>query len=304
MITNFYLGTVAIDLTYQCPFRCLHCFNTSGEHPKEFVELTDEEWLNVIKDVMKINVGQLSIGGGEATIRRKLLLDIANKIMQAESEIEIAIVSNGYFIDKEFARDLFMANIKSVQISVDGFEESYERIRQMKGGFKKAINAIKYLLSENINTAVSFAPTTFNIADLDRLIDYLYKLGVRVFRCQPLMMLGRAEIFLKNYVPTYENYRTIANILDDKKNKFPDMYIEWGDPLDHLVRGRIRQGQLSYVTIGGYGDIYVSPYLPISFGNVKKHSLHEYLESGLRDVWSNAFLRKVTEKINDTIIVI
>ena len=114
------------------------------------------------------------------------------------------------------------------------------------------------------------------------------------------MMLGRAEIFLKNYVPTYENYRTIANILDDKKNKFPDMYIEWGDPLDHLVRGRIRQGQLSYVTIGGYGDIYVSPYLPISFGNVKKHSLHEYLESGLRDVWSNAFLRKVTEKINDT----
>ena len=110
-------------MTYQCSFRCLHCFNTSGEHPKEFVELTDEEWLNVIKDVMKINVGQLSIGGGEATIRRKLLLDIANKIMQAESEIEIAIVSNGYFIDKEFARDYLREILKVFKLGVEDLKK-------------------------------------------------------------------------------------------------------------------------------------------------------------------------------------
>ena len=29
---NFYIGTCAIDLTYKCTFRCLHCFNSSGEH--------------------------------------------------------------------------------------------------------------------------------------------------------------------------------------------------------------------------------------------------------------------------------
>ncbi|MFA9375873.1 MAG: radical SAM protein [Lachnotalea sp.] len=300
MKNNYYLGTVAIDLTYKCPFRCLHCFNTSGEHPEEFTELTDDEWLSATDDIMKLNVGQLSIGGGEATVRKDLLLDIAYKLQSTESEIEIAMVSNGYLLDEDLAAKLSAANVKSVQISVDGFKENYERIRQMDGGFDRALNAIKCLVDVNVSTAVSFAPTTFNISDLEELVDYLYNMGVRIFRCQPLMLLGRAEKYLKDFIPTYENYRTIATIIEQKKIKYPDMYIEWGDPLDHLVRGRIRPGQLSYVTIGAYGDLFVSPYLPLIFGNIKKHSLQEYLEGGLLDVWSNEFLKKMAEKISDT----
>lgn len=47
---NFYIGTCAIDLTYKCTFRCLHCFNSSGEHSlnkQEFISIMEIEIDNV-----------------------------------------------------------------------------------------------------------------------------------------------------------------------------------------------------------------------------------------------------------------
>ncbi|MGF7019131.1 MoaA/NifB/PqqE/SkfB family radical SAM enzyme [Lachnospiraceae bacterium PF1-21] len=300
MKKEHFINTVALDVTYQCPFRCIHCFNSSGEHKNETPELSNEEWDLVVDELVDINVAQFSIGGGEALLRKELLLNITEKIYNSGKNSDVAIVSNGYYMTEEFAEELGKRNVLNVQISLDGFKNSYQRIRKKENAYEKAIAAIKNLNKAGINVAVSFAPTTFNIPDLSELIDFLRGLEVRFFRCQPLMLLGRAEKNLKDYMPTYEDYRKISEILDKKRKEYPEMYIEWGDPIDHLVRGRLKTAQASYITIGAYGDIYASPYLPITFGNIRKHTINEYLDAGLLDIWKNPFLQKVSEQVVDT----
>lgn len=300
MKENFYIGTCAIDLTYKCTFRCLHCFNSSGEHPLSRMELTDAEILKFIDDINNYNVGLISIGGGEALLRKELILQIVDRLYNYNSKIDIAIVTNGYLMTKEYATQLRKPNVRSVQVSLDGFKENHERIRNMKGSYERAVDAIKYLVNSGHIVSVSFAPTKFNIDDIDELFEFVKGLGVKFFRCQPLMLLGRAKKNLQEFLPTYEDYQKVSLLLAKKRRENPRMYVEWGDPLEHLAKGRIKRPILSYFSISAYGDILVSPYIPISFGNIKRHSIAEYIEGGLLNIWNNKFLQEASARMNDT----
>lgn len=99
---NFYIGTCAIDLTYKCTFRCLHCFNSSGEHSLNKQELSDAEILQFIDDINNYSVGLISIGGGEALLRKELILQISDYLSGNNSKIDLALVTNGYLMTKPY----------------------------------------------------------------------------------------------------------------------------------------------------------------------------------------------------------
>lgn len=88
---NFYIGTCAIDLTYKCTFRCLHCFNSSGEHSLNKQELSDAEILQFIDDINNYSVGLISIGGGEALLRKELILQISDYLSGNNSKIDLGL---------------------------------------------------------------------------------------------------------------------------------------------------------------------------------------------------------------------
>lgn len=74
--------------------------------------------------------------------------------------------------------------------------------------------------------------------------------------------------------------------------------VEWGDPIDHL-RKFSTSSFISNPSLGisAYGEITVSPYLPISVGCIKRHSLEEYWESGLKNVWSIGVIKEIASLI-------
>ena len=45
---------LALDITNKCNYRCLHCYNASGENWVVNNELTDEEVLELINQISKI----------------------------------------------------------------------------------------------------------------------------------------------------------------------------------------------------------------------------------------------------------
>ena len=45
---------LALDITNKCNYRCLHCYNASGENCVVNNELTDEEVLELINQISKI----------------------------------------------------------------------------------------------------------------------------------------------------------------------------------------------------------------------------------------------------------
>ncbi|MCX6087686.1 MAG: hypothetical protein NTV78_00685, partial [Caldiserica bacterium] len=47
---------MSFDITNKCNFRCLHCYNRSGENPVIEKELTDAEVIEFAKDLSKIKL--------------------------------------------------------------------------------------------------------------------------------------------------------------------------------------------------------------------------------------------------------
>lgn len=297
MNNDYSIQTVAIDVTYHCNFKCLHCFNFSGEHDNNNKEWNIDKFKDTIQELINLKIKSISFGGGETMLRKDLIIKACNIIKSQNSTIKVALVSNGYLITNEIAEAIREAGVQSVQISFDGVREHHDWLRNRVGSYEHAVSAIKNLRNNNVTVAVSFTPTKRNIMDIDQTFEYVKSLGVKVFRCQPLMCLGRTNIFLQNEVPSYEDYRRLNYVLSRKRIENPLMYIEWGDPLNHLLTGKQSGYKLKYFTISAYGDLLVSPYLPISFGNVNLHSLHDYMEYGLIGIWKNDFLKFIVDKI-------
>lgn len=158
-------------------------------------------------------------------------------------------------------------------------------MRQNNDAFKGAINAIDILNKNEIDTAVAFCPTEFNITEFIEVAELLEKYDyIHNLRCQPLMVIGRA---LKKIEPSEEQYRQLVDTINEMtNNKKYHFTVHWGDPIDHIIRFSNRIVKNTSITIHSNGDIVLSPYLPIVIGNIKKHSLIEYLENGLIDAWT------------------
>ena len=70
ILRNCGITAMSIDITYNCNFRCRHCFNRSGEHCFGERELTDEELMKIIVEVADIAPRSLCIQNGKVLYRK------------------------------------------------------------------------------------------------------------------------------------------------------------------------------------------------------------------------------------------
>lgn len=295
------LKTASIDITYKCNFRCKHCFNSSGEHTRKMSEMTDEIIMKVANELFGKGIENLCICGGEPMLRASLVYQLAYLKKRKYPNVNISMVSNGFLIGDEEAKRLADAGVNHVQISVDGEKTNHDWLRNKNGSYDKAISAITYLLKNGIQVATSFCPNKHNFLDISNTIDKMHDLGVKNFRSQPLMNLGRSRIYLKNEFLSFREYMKLKSILDKKQRNYNDGFeIEWGDPLAHLYYFSSLEEPIENIEISAYGDILISPYLPISFGNILNGSITDYLSAGLKEVWKIPLLKKLVHFYKST----
>ena len=306
---------LALDITNKCNYRCLHCYNASGENCVVDNELTDEEVLELINQISKIKPHTFCFCGGEPLLRKDLIVNCA-EILYRNGVSAISAVSNGYYLTEEIADELVQAHVSGIQISLDGFSKnSCFELRQNVDAFSRAVRAIKILSKyrDKISIGVAFCPTKFNTGEFEAVYNFCKANGVRQLRVQPLMIIGRASKHVEEIKPSDEQYvqlirkiyelnkSSIQVVSNEKKHvlyKNP-ICIEWGDPLDHIFR--YREGNDSCYTtmsIKANGDIAPSPYLPLSIGNIRCHTLQEYWDSGYPKIWKLPILKKMASTLN------
>lgn len=136
---------LALDITNKCNYRCLHCYNASGENCVVDNELTDEEVLELINQISKIKPHTFCFCGGEPLLRKDLIVNCA-EILYRNGVSAISAVSNGYYLTEEIADELVQAHVSGIQISLDGFSKSscFE-LRQNVDAFSRAVRAIEIL---------------------------------------------------------------------------------------------------------------------------------------------------------------
>ncbi len=293
---------IGLDITNKCNYRCLHCYNSSGENNSCKNEMTDSEVLKLVKDIAEMKPCNLCFCGGEPLLRLELLLQCCD-MLHNNGVRNISMVSNGYFMTEEVAKKLKIHHVNHVQISLDGSnrETCYE-LRQHEQAFDKATNAIKIIADKGcFDLNVAFCPTKNNISQFETICDICYDLGVQQLRVQPLMIIGRANKNLEKIMPSNAQYiELIKKIKQAKKNYLTKNFdIEYGDPLDHIFRAKDNEFNISAISLNikSDGSITVSPYLPIVIGNVKRHSIKEYWQAKLYKAWSLDIVKKLADEV-------
>lgn len=287
-----YIGS--IDITNTCNLKCLHCFNKSNELKRD--ELTDDEIFKVIMDIAKLKLFNFCFCGGETLLRYELLLKCIRYLSKAGT-YNINMVSNGILLTDKIVIALKDAGITMIQISLDGSnEKSHNQMRQNRNAFQKTIDAIHLLEKYHVEFSVAFCPTNFNIHELPELALMLnrYK-HINALRVQPLMVMGRATKVIE---PSKRQYRDLVQHINMfKLNRNLHYQIQWGDPIDHLIRFHDYLIEEGVIHILSNGDLTVSPYLPLTVGNIRCHSILEYVEAGLGSIWKSKIVRRYSEDI-------
>lgn len=293
---------VALDITNKCNLRCLHCFNSSGENQVIDTEMTDDEVLSFIDTLVPMQLYNICFCGGEPLMRKELLLKCIKKLSVNNSTI--SMVTNGILATPELLDSIITTGLRNLQFSLDGATcKSHDRLRNHKGAFEHVIKAIKTASGyDNIQLSIAFTPTSFNIDEFPLVYDLLHEIQensklqrhIRL-RVQPLMPLGRAEKNILEILPTAEQYRKL--IYEIRKRRDSDLDIEWGDPVDHLIRFTHRKLSVNMCSVRANGDITVTPYIPLIVGNIKRHSLQEYWDVGLNTIWDRKIVQALASEI-------
>lgn len=287
----------SIDVTGKCNFRCLHCYNDSGNQLDG--ELTDEEVLDVVRQAAELKPVSLCLCGGEPMLRKNIL-----ELIKAGTKngTTVNMVSNGYLCSRELLEKMKDAGLDTLQISLDGINEmQHDTFRGFFGAFDKAIQTMKDGINVGLNVITSFTPNKMNVRTLDDYFALCNDIGISQVRIMPLIPMGRGSK-IDNLLLNSDEYFLLqqkilkANIFyRDKK-----MTIEWGDPLDHYLRmtynakAGIRTANFE---VKANGNLTVSTYIPIVVGNCREHSLREYWDIGYKSVWKREEVIEYVSKI-------
>ena len=179
------------ECTLRCNLNCLHCGSDcrKNDMPKDmpfdnFATVLDE--VAAERDPHQIMVVTT---GGEPLVRSDII-DCGREITRRG--FVWGMVSNGMLLTNNKLNKLIGAGLKSIAISLDGFEDEHNWMRGNSQSFERVINAINALKETSITWDVITCVNSRNFHSLGRFKDFLISLGVRKWRVFTVFPMGRA----------------------------------------------------------------------------------------------------------------
>ncbi len=149
---------------YGCNFRCKYCYE-SHDNIKGY----GEKELNYFVKLIKSLKGKILIDffGGEPLLNYKWIKALITNLNSLHDlpAIQYSMTTNGYLLDREKISYLVNSGVKTFQITVDGVEETHNKLRPLKNGgeswakiienlkiFKELDNFFKVIIRINYNS--------------------------------------------------------------------------------------------------------------------------------------------------------
>lgn len=187
--------TIELNITNRCNQRCMSCWQRAGSVTHE--ELSDEKWLEIVKEAGELGVKELRLpGSGEPLARKSLVLKIIEEA--AKHGMSGILITNGMLFDEQTVRAIVESGWGNVTFSLDGPDAStHDYLRGTPGAFdaatkwirefadvKRAMNAQAPLL--RINTVLS----NRNYDKLDKIMELAHDLGCGAVSVQPMTVFS------------------------------------------------------------------------------------------------------------------
>lgn len=186
------LKTLFWECTLRCNLSCRHC----GSDCKKEAQTPDmpiADFLKVIDDIkphVNPNKTFIIFSGGEVLMRKDL--EICGRYLY-DNGFPWGIVTNGMLLDRERIDSLMGSGMRSLTVSLDGFEEVHNNIRRNDQSYKRVIEAIKMLVKEeDLVWDIVTCATPLNFDSLKTFKAFLISLGVKKWRIFTVFPVGRA----------------------------------------------------------------------------------------------------------------
>ncbi len=188
------LDTLFWECTLRCNLACRHCGSDCRVDPG-VRDMPVEDFLRVLDEEVAPHVDPASVlvifSGGEVLVRDDL--EYAGREV-ARRGYPWGMVTNGMALTAQRLRSLLDAGLRSISVSLDGFEREHNHIRCHPDSYSRALDAVRRVsrvpgLSYDVVTCVTGAL----MPRLGEFRDMLVAEGVRAWRLFSIFPMGRAK---------------------------------------------------------------------------------------------------------------
>lgn len=124
------IHNITIAPTMDCNYHCFYCFESNTK-----AYISEETMRRIAKYLSGLDgacVINLTWFGGEPLLAKEQMIRLTEQIDLKENTIlNSSIITNGYYLDKDFINLLPDIYVKDVQLSLDGLYENYNKVKFM-----------------------------------------------------------------------------------------------------------------------------------------------------------------------------
>lgn len=188
------LDTLFWECTLRCNLNCRHC-GSDCRAESSVPDMPLADFLRVLDEEITPHVDPaqlfLIFSGGEVLMRSDL--EEAGREVTRRG-YPWGMVTNGLALDEQRLQRLVEAGLRSITVSLDGFEEEHNAMRRNPNSFRKAIAAIRAIgrypqLAFDVVTCV----TPSLVDRLPAMAEMLQREGVQEWRLFSIFPMGRAK---------------------------------------------------------------------------------------------------------------
>ena len=165
------IKTVYIEITNQCNFNCLTCYNASGLNNIS-QELSIEQIDSIVSLFSSYGADRFLFAGGEPTLHSNF--DHLLSWIKTRPDLSFGFVTNGSSNSESFIGLLNQAPNITLQISLDGSCEEQNAKTRGIGNFDKAINFVKKIHNPHQKPLLKMVISQNNVCD----VEDFYKLAL------------------------------------------------------------------------------------------------------------------------------
>lgn len=186
---------IQIEIENRCYLDCMHCSSFSMRNASD-VDFFDDELLKFFQ----LFDGPLHVyfTGGEPLVNQKLLTYI-DHVKTTNSQNKAGIFTCGILegnlpIDKIYASTLRKSGLDDCYVSLYHYDpEKHDTITNLPGSFKITMQSIQNLIDSGIEVKSHLVINRLNHQEIDKIIRYIFNLGVKHVRLLRIVKIGAAE---------------------------------------------------------------------------------------------------------------
>lgn len=286
-----YLRQLFFEFTLRCNEYCWHCGSRCGDVCAE--EMGPQEWKDILDQVKKDfgkNLPQINVTGGEP-----LLYPHFEEVMSYAHLLGFkwGMTSNAILITPEVAKMLTRCGMGTISVSIDGLEETHDKLRGKKGAYKDAMAGIQNMINEGSfrHIMVTTVVNHDTMCELEDLYKIMCGIDIDSWRILGVEPIGRA-LERPDLAMTPQDQKALMDFIREKRAD--NMPVTYGCShylgLDYEREVRdwyfICMAGTMVASITSTGDVTACLDIDRSQPGVIQGNIHE---RSFTDIWKNEF---------------